>query len=88
MSSRIVEVNNEGTLSLPADVLEQAPPHTQYRVDVHGNIIVLTPLDGPAPLWATANPEERAKDLVQWAASHADGPGLPDEALRREHLYE
>ena len=55
MSSRIVEVNDEGSLFLPADVLEQLPPCTQYRADVHGNVIVLTPLDGRAPLWATAS---------------------------------
>ena len=86
--SRIVEVNEEGALNVPADVLGNAPPHTRYVVDVRGNAIILKPVDSPAPFWATASPQERAEDLRQWAASHTDGPGLPDEALRRDHIYD
>ncbi len=88
MIRRIVEVNDEGLLALSSDLLEHAPPRTRYHVRMHGSVIVLTPLSEPPPFWATASPEERAQDLRQWAESHADGPGLPDEALRREHLYD
>ena len=86
--SRIVEVNEEGALNLPAAVLGNAPPRTRYLVDVRGNAIVLKPVDGPPPFWASASPQERAADLQRWTASHTDEPGLPDEALRRERMYD
>lgn len=88
MTNRVVEVNDEGSLYLSPDVLEHAPPRTRYVVNVRGDAIVLKQVNGPAPFWATALPQERADDLVRWASSHADGPGLPDDALRREHLYD
>lgn len=88
MTNRVVEVNEEGSLYLPSDVLEHAPPHTRYIVNVRGEAIVLQPVAVSSPLWARATPQERADDLVRWASSHTNGPGLPDEALRREHLYD
>jgi hypothetical protein len=88
VTSRIVEVNEEGDLHLSSDVLEHVRPHTRYQVNKRGDAIVLEPIDAPSPFWATASPQERAEDLMRWAESHTDGPGLPDEALRREHLYD
>jgi hypothetical protein len=32
--------------------------------------------------------EERAVAFRRWALSHSGGPGLSDEALRRENVYE
>ena len=87
MTSRIVEVTGEGYLALPSELLEHVRPHTRYEVSVRGNVIILKPVSMPSPFWATASPQERADDLVRWAARHADGPGLPDDALQREHLY-
>jgi hypothetical protein len=69
-------------------MLEHVRPHTRYEVSVRSDAIVLKPVDLPAPVWATASPQERAEDLIRWAAGHTDGPGLPDESLRREHLYD
>jgi hypothetical protein len=86
--SRVVEVNEEGALHLPSDVIEHSPPRTRYAVTVRGNAIVLEPVETPAPLWVTASPKERADDLIRWATGHEGGPGLSDEALRREHLYD
>jgi hypothetical protein len=88
VTSRIVEVNEDGDLHLPSDVLEHVRPHTRYEVFVRGDVILLEPIDSPSPFWATASPQERAEDLLRWASGHTDGPGLPDEALRREHLYD
>lgn len=49
---------------------------------------VLAELPQEKPFWATATPQERAEDFVIWANSHTQGVGLPDEALRRENMYE
>ena len=88
MTSRIVEVNEEGDLHLPSDVLEHVRPHTRYEANVQGDAIVLTPVAPHPPFWATASPQERAEDLTRWAAVHTDGPGLPDEALRQEQFFD
>jgi len=34
------------------------------------------------------SPDERAKDLQRWAASHERGPGLPDCAIGRDAIYD
>ena len=33
------------------------------------------------------SPTERAADFRRWAASHKDGPGLPDSAIGRGNIY-
>lgn len=86
--SHIVEINEEGVLTLPAEVLEQVKPYKRFMVEVHNGTLVLQPESKPLPFWATATPEERAEDLRQWVASHKGGPGLPDEALSRETMYD
>lgn len=40
------------------------------------------------PLWRGLSTEERLKDLRVWMDRFTDGPGLPDEALRRENIYD
>src|SRR5215207_4570642 len=84
VDGRVVEVDEQGALYLAADLLEYAPPHSRFIVRLHGSAIVLHPAGASPPFWATAGPQERADDVVRWAARHADGPGLPDDALRRE----
>ncbi len=86
--SQIVEVNEEGMLSLPAEVLERVKPHRRFVVEVSNSTLILRPEAKAQPFWATATPEERAEDLRQWVASHKDGPGLPAEALSRDTIYD
>ena len=86
--SHIVEVSDEGTIHLPSDVLEQVKPHTRFAVEVHNGIVVLHSTDTEKPFWATATPKERAEDLRQWVANHKGGPGLSDEAVSRESMYD
>jgi len=85
---QIVEVNDEGAIYLPAELLQQVRPHKRFVVQVVSGMLVLRPEDKALPFWATATPEEQAEDLRQWVASHKDGPGLSDEALSRESIYE
>ncbi len=40
------------------------------------------------PLWRDLTPAERVADFKKWMDSITDGPGLPDEALRRENIYD
>ena len=86
--STILEVDESGTLHLPANILPKSAPHTRYVASAHGQQLILAPADGKEAFWETATPEERAIDILHWAASHADGPGLPDEAVGRDGIYD
>jgi hypothetical protein len=69
-------------------VLEKVKPHTRFVVEMQNGTLILRPETKAQPFWATATPEERAQDLRRWVASHTEGPGLSDEALSRESIYE
>jgi hypothetical protein len=76
--------------------LQAIQPNTRFVVQLesgHNDVtqqyrIILSPIPSKQPFWATATPEERAERWHQWVQSHKDGPNLPDEALRRENLYD
>ena len=86
--SQIIEVNEEGGLYLPPEVLGNTEPHTRYALQAQNGTLMLTRLEQEQPFWATATPEERAKAFREWALNHKGGPGLSDEMLRRENMYE
>ncbi|MEC4818444.1 MAG: hypothetical protein SAK29_35020 [Scytonema sp. PMC 1069.18] len=84
----IVEINENGLLSLPKKILEAIKPNTRFIVEVDNGRLIFSPQSKPQPFWVTATPEERAERLMQWVLSHEGGSNLPDEALRRENMYE
>jgi hypothetical protein len=86
--STILEVDETGTLHLPARILPQAAPHTRYIASAHGQQVILAPADLQKAFWQTASPEERAADILKWAASHSSGPNLPDSAVSRDGIYD
>ena len=86
--SAILEVDERGNLQLPADALPISKPHTRYVASTNGHQVVLAPADSEKPFWMTAAPAERAEDILRWAASHTDGPGLPEQATHRDSIYE
>ena len=83
-----VKMSDEGLIRLPSDVLEQLKPHTRFIVEVRDRTVVLRPEAEEKPFWATATPEEWVKDFHEWVASHKGGPGLSDEAVSRESMYD
>ncbi len=89
--SQVVELTDAGTIHLPAEVLEQVKPHRRFVVRVVDGGLVLQPEDQKPPFWATATPEEWVANFHQWLESiraEESGPPLPDEALRRENMYD
>ncbi len=89
--SHTVEVSNEGTIRLPSDVLEQVKPHTRFVVEVDNDTVILRPEDKERPFWATATREEKAERFRRWIEEirkQEHAPALPDEALRRESMYD
>lgn len=58
--TQVVEVNENGVLSLPPEAIGNRAPHTRYLVEAHGNTLVLRPAD-------QAVPPTRGTDLMaQW----------------------
>ena len=53
--TRILEVNEEGALVIPADLLNGAEPHQRYRAESAGKTLVLEP---ESALPAKLDPDE------------------------------
>ena len=85
--SHVLEVDAQKGLHIPLELLGGVNAHTRYIVDIQGERVILQP-EKPKPFWETTTPEERAQAFIEWASSHKSGPGLPDEALRRENMYD
>lgn len=90
--SHIVEVNEEGALYLPSELLAQlmgvAKPHTRYVLEARDGGLLLSVMSSPQPFWTTATPEERARAFHEWARTHESGPGLADEWVNRDRIYD
>ncbi len=43
---------------------------------------------GRPQVWATASVEEQATAFEEWVAGLPAGPGLPDEAVSRDSIYD
>jgi len=56
--------------------------------EVKDEILILHPETSVLPFWSTATPTERAERLMQLVQSHEQGANLPDEALRRDNIYD
>lgn len=88
---QIVELNDEGGLYLPSELLArllaEAKPHTRYALQAQGENLILMRLHQGQPSWSTDSLEQRAKTFRDWATGHKDGSSLPDHALSRETIY-
>ena len=86
--SQIVEVDEQGAIQLPAELLTTVKPHTRFALERRGATLVLQPL-ASQPFWATATPEERAAAVRRWAAlERPAAPPLSDMAVSREQIYD
>lgn len=86
--SLIVEVNEDGVLTLPPEAIGNAKPHARFVVESQGETLTLRPeLTLPSPKDGLSL-EERLESFNHWVESHKDGPNLPLEALSRDSVYE
>jgi hypothetical protein len=86
---QVVEVNEDGALYLPAELIGHAEPHTRFVVEPQGEALLLRPEAESQPFWATATPMERVERFLEWAnQERPEAPVLPLEALSRESIYE
>jgi hypothetical protein len=94
---QLIEVAADGTVHLPRELFGDTSLPAHYIVEAHGDVLTLRKVDetvnpemsdADAAAWQARTPAERAAAIRAWAASHTEGPGLPDEALRRENMYD
>ncbi len=83
----IVEADDKGALIVPPELRDVVRPHSRYMIEVQGEVLILRPQNGE-PFWATASNDQRKHAFQEWVATHDAGPGLPDEALHRDSIYE
>jgi hypothetical protein len=85
----MLEANDDGGLSLPAELIGAVKPHAKFELDVVGNVLILRPAEKKRPFWQTASKEEWIKAFRQWAGSpRPPTPEISLESLRRENLYD
>ncbi|MEW6128654.1 MAG: hypothetical protein AB1757_16565 [Acidobacteriota bacterium] len=84
----IVKTNENGDLYLPSELLGDAAKYQEFSLETTGETIVLRPVSSSKAAWESRTPEERAAAFRRWAESHHNQANLPDEALRRENIYD
>lgn len=83
-----VEVDEQGGLYIPSHLLHHTEAYTHYVVEIQDDRLILRP-EKTLPFWVTATPAERAEAFREWATmQRPTAPGLPDEALSRESIYQ
>lgn len=88
MIKRIIEIGQDGSITLPTEVLEAIAPNKRFAVEIQDKALILHPVDRSQPFWQTATPQERVERLLQWTASHQEGANLSDEAMSRDNIYD
>ena len=86
--SHVLEVDAQGTLHIPLELLGGVNAHTRYIVEIQAETVILRPekyrAEQPKPFWETATPEERAKAFREWASrERPPAPALSFEAMGR-----
>lgn len=82
-------------MTLILELTPEMEQHLQHEAARHGQqaeAYALSLLRNalPASIYETRTPQERAQAYLEWAHSPVDmtAPPIPDEALRRENMYE
>lgn len=85
----VIEVDDRGIIPVPASWLGEAHPHSRVEVRREGESLILRAVSAETrPFWETATIAERLAAFDRWVDSHTDGPGLSDEAISRDTIYD
>jgi hypothetical protein len=85
----VLEINQQGVLQIPANLLPHIQPHTRYQVEIQGETLILQP-QKEQPCWEIATPAQRVAKFRQWVTRphRPAAPPLADEAIARETIYD
>ena len=84
----VLEINQQGGLQIPPEILPQIKPHTRYQLEIDGETLILRP-QKDQPFWAIATSAQRVAKFREWVTQtkRPTAPILADEALSRETIY-
>ena len=85
----LLEINKNGILQIPSDLLPHSQQHTRYQVEIQGDTLILRPQQNQ-PFWKTATPAQRVARFRAWSSQtkRPTTPALSDEALSRDTIYD
>lgn len=84
-----VEPNDNNELVIPLDRVKKLKRSARYKVDASGEAMTIVPVRRRSRAKRDKEAEEWVKAFLEWANEPKPSvPHLPDEAFRREHLYD
>jgi hypothetical protein len=84
-----IEPNDRNELVIPLDRVKKLKRSARYKVDASGDVITVTPARVRRSARSRREAEEWVKSFLEWANEPKPPvPHLPDEAFRRENLYD
>lgn len=85
--STIVELDEQGAIRLPEDVIAALQPRARFVVEWQGVTLMLHPVG--RMFGVSTSPSDRVAAVRTWAAlDRPAAPALADEALSREQMYD
>jgi hypothetical protein len=84
----LLKTDENGNLQVPADLLPDSSPNTEYSVSRTGQSAIIEPAIVVRDFWRKLTPEQRVQEFLAWVDSHKDGPGLSDWAVSRDSIYD
>ena len=87
--STVIVATPRGDLILPAELLPSGGRQGRFRGASFAGQLLVTPEPDAAERRSAMTPEERAREFREWASRpRPHAPGLSDEAVRRENIYD
>ena len=84
-----VEPNDKDELVIPLGRVKKLQRSARYKVDASGDVMIVRPVRRRARAKEDTEAEEWVKSFREWVEGlDPRAPNLPDEALRRENLYD
>ena len=83
-----LKTDDKGTLQVPAVLLPNPTPNTEYSVSRAGQSIIIEPAATVSDFWQKFTPQQRAEAFAAWVRTHEGGPGLSDWAVSRDSIYD
>ncbi len=85
---KVIELNENDEWVIPKGLAGDTKEPAEYRVRMAGNILTLLSVD-EEPKRTKEEAEAWVRSFREWVKNIGPrGPHIPDEALRRENLYD
>ena len=88
MTKTLLKTAPDGSVTIPKELLGDAPPGTDFRVEREGKVLRLEP--APRKLYEIEDPEERAKAVAAFMVriAHKTGVSWPENYNVRDDIYD